>query len=129
MKSKSLAKQQINALVGRNIRREREACRLTREELSEMIDITSSHMGLIERGDRGATAITLTKLSNTLCVPVDYFFNSPKEEGASIENYAYSPLLRKLIGTAQGMEDTDLQLLMVMANGIKDIYHNTCNNS
>jgi len=64
-------KRDLNAIVGYNIRLEREVRNLTREELAEITDLTTSHLGLIERGHRGATVVTLTKMSKVFQKPID----------------------------------------------------------
>lgn len=68
------AKVVLDRIIGNNIRSEREVRNLTRDELAEILDLTTSHMGLIERGERGATGITLIKLSKALEKPIDDFF-------------------------------------------------------
>jgi len=77
-------KDRLDEIIGKNIRLERELRRLSRDELAEMMDLTSSHMGLIERGERGATAVTLSKLSRAFDAPIDHFFVSPKRGGLSV---------------------------------------------
>jgi transcriptional regulator with XRE-family HTH domain len=67
----------LDEIIGKNIRNERQARNLSRDELAEMLDLTTSHMGLIERGERGATAITLSKLTRVLQLPIDNFFTPP----------------------------------------------------
>ncbi len=45
---------------------------LTQESLSESIDISTSYMGQIERGERSPTLETLVKITNRLSVTIDY---------------------------------------------------------
>jgi len=71
-----LEKERLDDIIGKNIRAERQSRNLSREELAEMLDLTTSHMGLIERGERGATAVTLSRLSRVLQMPIDVFFAS-----------------------------------------------------
>lgn len=58
--------------LGQRIREERLKLNLTQEKLAESIDISSSYMGQIERGDRSVTLETLVKLVNKLGVTIDY---------------------------------------------------------
>ena len=67
-------KMRLDKTVGANIRRERDLRKLTRDELAELIDLTVSHLGLIERGERGATPVVLNKLCSVLGVTADYLF-------------------------------------------------------
>ena len=69
----------LDRIIGENIRTEREVRNLSREELSEILGLTVGHMGLIERGERGATGVTLLKLSRSLDKPIDDFFRESKD--------------------------------------------------
>ncbi|MCL2047310.1 MAG: helix-turn-helix transcriptional regulator [Defluviitaleaceae bacterium] len=69
-------KNELDKIIGKNIRAEREKRSMSREELAETLDLTISHMGLIERGERGATAVTLEKLSNTFNIQIDGLFKA-----------------------------------------------------
>jgi len=82
---KPVVKAHLDEVIGKNIRLEREARKLTREELAEMMELTTSHMGLIERGERGATAVTLSKISRAFDIPVDFLFASPKAGGLTVK--------------------------------------------
>ena len=81
---KRLEKTNLDEIIGKNITKERKLRNLTREELAGMMDLTPSHMGLIERGERGVTAINFSKLSNVFGIPVDRLFASTK--ASEIEN-------------------------------------------
>ena len=73
------AKEQLDEIIGKNIRAERESRKLSRDELAELLELTTSHMGLIERGERGATAVTMSKLAKVFNMPVDNLFNALPE--------------------------------------------------
>jgi len=72
-------KDRLDRVIGKNIRSEREMRRMSREELAETLDLTVSHMGLIERGERGATAVTLEKLASVYGVKIDELFSDSKD--------------------------------------------------
>lgn len=74
-------KAKLDRIVGTNIHNQRKARRISRDELAEMLDLTVSHLGLIERGERGATPVVLNKLSRTFDMPVDSFFTVKSEKG------------------------------------------------
>lgn len=80
-------KTRIDEIIGKNIVVERKSRKMTRDELAELMELTTSHMGLIERGERGATAVSLSKLSNVLEIPIDSLFASPNDTGMSVGNY------------------------------------------
>jgi len=67
-------KLRLDRVIGANIKRERAARKMTRDELAEILDLTVSHLGLIERGERGATSVVLEKLTNIFDISIDHFF-------------------------------------------------------
>jgi len=58
--------------------------KMSRDELAETLDLTVSHMGLIERGERGATAVTLEKLAHVFSVQIDSLFAEPERQKLSL---------------------------------------------
>jgi len=68
------AKTKLNKVVGKNIREQRKLRKIATAELAEIIDLKPTHVGLIERGVRGATPATLTKLAKAFNISVDDFF-------------------------------------------------------
>lgn len=58
--------------IGKRIREERLKLRLTQENLSELVGISDSYLGQIERGEKCLTLDTLLSLANKLGVSVDY---------------------------------------------------------
>lgn len=57
--------------LGENIRQSRLKLNLTQEQLAEKVDISTSYMGRIERGERSLPLDTLIRISNILNVSVD----------------------------------------------------------
>ena len=47
----------IDYTIGRNIKMERNRRGISREEFAAMLDLSVAHLGLIERGERGATNV------------------------------------------------------------------------
>lgn len=68
------SKLQIDRIVGQNIMAARKLMNLSRDELAEIMGLASSHIGLIERGDRGATTATLLKFATIFNMSVDNLF-------------------------------------------------------
>ena len=75
-------KDNLDAIIGQNIYLTRKASNIGRDELAQMMEMSSSHVGLIERGERGATAVTLAMLSRIFDVPIDDFFSKPNKKGS-----------------------------------------------
>ena len=58
--------------LGIRIREERKRLNFTQAQLAEVIDVSSTYMGAIERGERCPTLDTLIKIASSLSVTVDY---------------------------------------------------------
>jgi len=119
--SKKVDKVRLDIVIGRNIRIEREMRKLTRDELAEMMELTTSHMGLIERGERGATAVTLAKLSRAFDIPVDYLFANPKKGGHTVredDNTAPQAARKKVHSLITCLNEAELNLVVHTVKGI-----------
>ena len=57
--------------LGNRIREARERRHLTQEKLSEVVDISPTHMSVIERGVKGMKLSTFIKIANALDVSAD----------------------------------------------------------
>src|SRR5665647_2225481 len=60
--------------IGNRIRIEREKFDMTRENLSEILNISPYFLGQIERGERKMSINTLINLSECLHISIDYLF-------------------------------------------------------
>ena len=66
----SLTKKNMET-IGANIRRERMLRRMSMEELSEILQLSTAFIGLIERGQRGAKLANLMKISEVFGITVN----------------------------------------------------------
>ena len=110
----------LDEVIGRNIRSERQARNLSRDELAEMLELTTSHMGLIERGERGATAVTLAKLTKVLQLPIDNLFSSPVTAVAMREDSSSSRIAnqKKITSLTANLTDAELTFVVQVIQGI-----------
>lgn len=60
--------------IGNRIRIERENFDMTREKLSEILNISPYFLGQIERGERKMSINTLINLAECLHISIDYLF-------------------------------------------------------
>lgn len=60
------------AALGARIRTARKKLDLTQEQLAEMCDLSTAHIGHIERGTRAVSIESLITLANVLNVSTDY---------------------------------------------------------
>ena len=112
----------LDEIIGKNIRTERQSRNLSRDELAEMLDLTTSHMGLIERGERGATAVTLSKLTKVLQMPIDNFFNAPATLAVSEpRGSARSANMKKINSLTANLSDAELAYVVHVIQGISKL--------
>ena len=65
----------LNIHLGLKIKQSRNNLKITQERLSEIVDISQSYLGQVERGVRGINLENLTKIANALNVSLDYLLS------------------------------------------------------
>ena len=126
MGSKSInpEKLRLDAIIGNNIRFQRKLHNIARDELSEIMGLTSSHLGLIERGERGTTSINMLKLSKIFNVPADYFF-TPHDMHGEPENEdcdkSAAANRKKIASLLTLVDDSALKFVVDTLKGVIDI--------
>ena len=73
-KRKKRAHATLDGIIGRNIKAERLSRGMTRNEFAKIFGLTLSHVGLIERGERGPNRMLLMKMSQFFGRPIGSFF-------------------------------------------------------
>lgn len=58
--------------LGKRLREERLHCGLTQEQVAETINVSTTYIGLIERGERSVTLDKLVALSQCFHISIDY---------------------------------------------------------
>ncbi|MCI6290260.1 MAG: helix-turn-helix domain-containing protein [Clostridiales bacterium] len=78
--------QEINVILGENIRRERERAGYTQERLSEMIDMSTQNLSTVERGMAGVSLKMLRRICEALKVSADdlLFGQREKSDGEAL---------------------------------------------
>ena len=79
-----MTKDKIKIVIGENVRKERVARNISLDELAEMLGLSPGFVGLIERGQRGATANTLFNLSRVFGMSIDNFFYEDQSSPLSL---------------------------------------------
>ena len=111
-----MTKEDLSTVIGRNIRSERTARNMSIEQLAEILGLSPSAVGLMERGGRGTTALSMLKISEIFDLPVDHFFQEKN-----------SPSLAKIgkQGEAQalmsGFSDEELGFVITMVKELRKI--------
>ena len=111
-----MTKKQVDALLGQNIRKARTACGLSTEELSELIGCTPGSVGLMERGKRGATTLTLAKLSEIFGHPPGDFFKNNQEEEPINET---QKARKRLLSLINDFTEDELGLAAYIIKGLR----------
>ncbi len=60
----------ICAVVGMNIRKQREKRNLSQEELADLSDLHRTYIGQVERGEKNLTLRSLERIANALKVSI-----------------------------------------------------------
>ena len=115
----------IDSLVGNNLRTERTMRKMSREELADMMGLTISHLGLIERGERGATAVNLERFSRVFNISVDNFFRESQTKTAPDGKMSKTRLnISELI---MRLDEHELDFILNMLNGMVTFKHKIIN--
>ena len=82
------------ALLGKQIRRQRQNMGWTQEQLAEVIGVSTSFIGHIERGTRKASIDTLVEIANAMQVSADFLL------GANL-SYVHAGMIPKHLTSSQ----------------------------
>ena len=115
-----MTKKELRRVMGSNIRNQRMSRAMSIDELSELLELTSGFVGLIERGHRGATAYTLYKLSDIFSIPVDTIFS--EEVKLAEETVSETKQKRnKVISMLHNLSEAELDYLVENIKSIKKL--------
>lgn len=64
----------IQKLVGSNIRKQRQAAKISQEELAARMDVDQAYVSRLEAGEKNPTVATLQAAANGLDIDVQLFF-------------------------------------------------------
>jgi len=115
-------KNNIDKIVGKNIVKERTSRNMSRDELAEIMGMTTSHLGLIERGERGVTMVNFTKFTKVFDIPAEMLIGEPfkyqtlNEDMPEAIGFKNRNKLRTIINS---FSDSEVSLLIHMVKGIQ----------
>ena len=108
----------INYIVlGQRIRSAREAKGITQERLAEQCDLSTSHIGLVERAARIPSLEALYKISCALNVSMDYLLGKDSISGTS----DFSELEMLIHSKSKEQTDRLYSLIRLLAENIDKI--------
>ena len=83
--------------LGENIKQERLKHHLTQDQLSEKLNISTSYLGRIERGERNIPLSTLIKIADLLDVSIDYLLkDSSNKYNSDSLSFEFHNLIQNL---------------------------------
>ena len=94
--------------LGNRIREARERLHLTQEYLSEVVDISPTHMSVIERGVKGMKLSTFIRIANALGVSADELL----QDELTHETQVHSVILYELMDELPVVEQRKLVHMM-----------------
>lgn len=101
----------IYTLIGRRVREERKLRGLSIEKLAELAEVTPSFLGLIERGKRKLSVLTLDKLSRAL--------QTQSNELMSVQNKKTAPgWERKILFLINSQPENAKELIFKMLDSL-----------
>lgn len=103
-------------LLGARVRQERTRKGLTQEQLAEMCGISSSYIGIIERGDKKLSVETLVKIASVLNISTDYLL---KDSIRQLPESMVNTLLSAVKDLNQDEMDMVLDVISTMTSHLK----------
>jgi len=116
-----IAKTRIDKIIGANIQNERILRSMSRDELADIIDLNVSHLGLIERGGRGATPVTLEKVVRTFGISIDSLFKDSgcsKKSAINQREDASDTYYKKVSALITNLAEPELEFLTYIIEGL-----------
>jgi len=110
----------LDRKVGKNIRNEREQHKMTREELAEELGLTTAHLGMVERGERGATLVIVEKVSHFFSIPMEILFAEPDKKSMSVKEDDRNLVKnrKKIAALLTNFNEGETELLVHIMKGI-----------
>lgn len=91
--------------LGMKIRQERLKRDFTQEQLSELCGISSSYIGIIERGDKKLSIETLVKIATILDVSIDYLLSDSLQLSADTR-------IQQISSIVSNLESNDINMII-----------------
>lgn len=108
--------------VGEKIRQERESFGLSREELAEKLNLSSTYIGQIERGDRRMRFDTFIKFAHFFHVSIDYLLAFEKLH-AAFNNKAQEEELGQIVDLLKRCNSNELKAIKSVLLTLLPVIH------
>jgi len=121
-----MTKEKLRVIIGKNIRRQREIRKLSTEEFAELLDLTPGFMGLVERGQRGATPINLYKMSEIFDTSIDELFSKDNKKPQKMREPDLLDIKRSKINAVMyDLTSEELEFVLLTIKSVKSFRTNT----
>lgn len=104
----------MKADIGKKIRKERQLRGLTIKEMAKVLDISSSYLGLVERGQRCLSSAKLVSFCNLFGVSPEYILIGGVEHSEICKSKKDN-----IIAEVSGMTEYDLNILLEIIKSYK----------
>ena len=120
-----MTKQRLRTIMGENIRAERLARNMSIDELGELLELTPGFVGLIERGQRGATPHTLYKLSEIFGISIDRVFAHAGHTSLSLAETTQRDVAEikrnKIASLISDMAEKELEFIITAIKNLREL--------
>lgn len=99
------------AVIGKNIRRERKAQRITIEDLAEKAGLSTNYLGAIERGEKVPSLESLVAIIDALNITADAVFCDSIQNGYRVKS---SILSEKLENASPARREKIFRVIEIM---------------
>jgi len=117
----TISRSQFNSMVGRNIRRERNTCKLSIDDIAVILDMTPAAVGLMERGDRGQTSFNLCKLAEVFGITADVFFKDTESGPTPSKLRLKKAHIHKFVAYANRLSEDEMELVTMVAKNLSEL--------
>ena len=114
--------------IGENIRLERANRNLTIEELAEMLELSASYIGLLERGERCPSLKNLYKLCDLFgCAPNDMLISKKNTSQKTLLSFAeskkdaYTNKYNTVLSLLKGMDEDQLDFIISSMKSLRNL--------
>ena len=115
-----MTKENLKQIIGENIRKERISRNISVEELAEMLGLTAGFLGLIERGLRGTTQMTMFKLAGIFDVPMDTLFYGKDSPNPGFgDRYKNLLSIKKLASLTSDFTEREMEFIIAMVKNLR----------
>lgn len=101
-------------IIGRHIKAARKTCKLTQEDMAEVLKMSVAHYGRLERGERFINLERLSQISIILKVPIERLVEGCVQESEVLhmDNVPEDTFLKTMMQYAQNCSEESLSRML-----------------